>query len=156
VVALCIVAQHGGAVECRSSVAAVSARGLVGDRYFHLDPSAADHDDVTLIEAEAIDAVAVILGRELPIGITRRNIVTRGIRLNDLVGRELTVGPVRMVGTDRCDPCMHLEKLSVPGLSRALVGRGGLRATVIVGGTLSVGDPIRVEAVGAALRPAHR
>ncbi len=113
----------------------VAGRGLEGDRYF----GKADKPDaeVTLVEAEALEAVG------LAHGASRRNLVTRGVRLNDLAGREFTVGEVRLLGHGLCEPCRHLEKLAGRAdLVQALLHRGGLRAQVIAGGTLRAGDAI--------------
>ena len=99
---------------------------------------------MTLIEVEAIEA----LGREYQIALesslARRNIVTRGVALNHLVEREFRVGAVLLRGTRLCEPCMHLEKLSQPGAMRGLIHRGGLRAEILTGGTIRVGDEVVV------------
>lgn len=128
-----------------SSVEAVVAKGLKGDRKFR-NPSHPKKDtpdrEVTLIESEAIDAVNRDYALRIDPIETRRNILTRGVALNHLVGREFTVGPVRMRGIMLCEPCTHLEALTRKGVMRALVHRGGLRAQVLDGGTIRVGDPI--------------
>ena len=72
----------------------------------------------------------------------RRNVVTRGIDLDALVGRRFLVGDVQCVGRRLCEPCAHLERLTVPGTLRALVHRGGLRADVLTDGTIRVGDAV--------------
>jgi len=118
---------------------AVAGRGLEGDRY---------HDgrgtfsgvgrgyQLTLVEAEALDAV------DLPWEQARRNVVTRGIALNALVGSRFAIGDVECIGRRLCEPCAHLEKLSRPGLMRPLVHRAGLRADILVGGAIAVGDRV--------------
>ena len=78
----------------------------------------------------------------LPWEQARRNIVTRGISLNDLVGRSFRIGSVECVGRRLAEPCAHLEKLTRPGLLRPLVHRGGLRADIITGGVIRLGDEI--------------
>ena len=121
-------------------------RGPQGDRKFR--PEGAEPyepgvgRDITLIEAEAIEGLAADTGIELGPGEARRNVVTRGIGLNDLVGKPFRVGDVRCVGVELCEPCRHLEGLTQPGVLRGLVGRGGLRADVVSGGEISVGDPV--------------
>jgi hypothetical protein len=118
---------------------AVAGRGLVGDRYHEGRGtfSRPGHGyELTLVEAEALDAVG--LAWEL----ARRNIVTHGIGLNGLVGRRFAVGSVECIGRRLCEPCSHLEKLARPGLLRPLVHRGGLRADILAGGPIAVGDEV--------------
>jgi MOSC domain-containing protein YiiM len=78
-------------------------------------------------------------------GESRRNITTRGIRLNDLVGKEFRIGDVRARGTKLCEPCTHLEALTGKPLIKPLTHRAGLRADLLTSGRISVGDPIEVE-----------
>jgi len=131
------------------AVAVVAGRGIEGDRYFRTDGDGTFHEpdkhgqDLTLIEAEAIEGLAADAGIELEPGEARRNVVTRGVALNDLVGRRFTVGEVEAVGNRLCDPCNHLEKLTRPGVLKGLVERGGLRADVVRGGAIRVGDEVR-------------
>ena len=132
---------------------AVTGRGLVGDRY-HLDigtfskPPEPD-DQVTLIEAEAIEAVGAMKpeggGTKAPFTAleSRRNLVTRGVPLNHLVGREFTVGGVRFRGHGLCEPCKHLESLTRGGIVQDLLHRGGLRAEILSDGVLEVGQAVR-------------
>jgi MOSC domain-containing protein YiiM len=131
------------------AIRATAERGLEGDRYSRhagtwSRPPRMD-SQVTLIEAEAIDAV----NRDYKLGIeaaqTRRNIVTRGVALNHLVGRRFRVGDVTLEGTKLCDPCNHLEKLTKPGVKFAFTHRGGLCANIVTGGLISVGDTITTE-----------
>jgi MOSC domain-containing protein YiiM len=128
------------------SVEAVAGRGLEGDRYFAGDGTYSQVPkpgrDLTLIEAEAIEGLAREHGIDLPPGESRRNVVTRGIGLNNLVGRRFTVGQVECIGTELCHPCEHLEKLTLPGVLRGLVDRGGLRADIVTGGRIAVGDAL--------------
>jgi MOSC domain-containing protein YiiM len=126
---------------------AVPGRGLDGDRYFRKEGSFSPKDgpdrEVTLIEMEALEA----LGRECDLALapnqSRRNLLTRGVPLNHLVGKEFTVGDVVLRGLRLCEPCAHLEKLTVKGVARGLFHRGGLRAQVVKGGVLRKGDAIR-------------
>ncbi|HEV8672822.1 MAG TPA: MOSC domain-containing protein [Methylomirabilota bacterium] len=131
-------------------IEAVVGKGLAGDRYFHRagtyserPPSAGRQ--VTLIEAEAIEAIAREAGIEIPAAASRRNITTRGVALNHLVGRRFRVGDVLLEGTRLCEPCTHLESLSKPGVLKALVHRGGLRCDIVAGGTIKIGDVVRAE-----------
>jgi MOSC domain-containing protein YiiM len=98
--------------------------------------------EVTLIESEAVDGVNRDYATRLDPIETRRNILTRGVALNHLVGREFKVGPARLRGLELCEPCTHLEALTRKGVMRALIHRGGLRAQVLEGGAIRVGDSI--------------
>jgi len=123
-------------------VRAVEGMGLEGDRYFGQRPGryAADRQ-VTLIEAEAIEAVR---GTGVPLAAVdaRRNLVTRGVRLNELVGRTFRVGGAVLRGVELCHPCGHLARLTYRGVTRDLKMRGGLRAQVLRGGPIRVGDAL--------------
>lgn len=123
------------------SVAALPGRGLEGDRYAEgrgTFSAPGRGYEVTLVEAEVLDAI------ELSWEDARRNIVTTGISLNGLVGRRFRVGSVTCVGRRLAEPCSHLEKLARPGLLRPLVHRGGLRADILTGGTITTGDDVHV------------
>jgi MOSC domain-containing protein YiiM len=126
-------------------VKAVAGKGLVGDRHFREAPD--EHEeagrDITLIEAEAVEALAAEHGIQLGPGESRRQIYTRGARLNPLVGKRFLVGEVECVGVELCEPCSHLQSLTHPGVLRGLVHRGGLRADILSGGTIRPGDPVR-------------
>lgn len=113
----------------------VTADGVVGDRY-------GESCDLTLIEAEALEGLREDTGIELSPAEVRRQVLTRGIRLNDLVGERFTVGEVECVGQELCEPCNHLQGLTYPGVLRGLVHRGGLRADIVSGGRIAVGDEV--------------
>ena len=128
---------------------AVAGRGLEGDRYFlgvgSFSRWPGEGRAVTLIEQEAVDAVLAETGIDLREGRSRRNVVTSGVRLNDLNGRKFRIGESVVVrGARLCAPCRHLERLVGPGTYDALLGRGGLRADVVQGGIVRVGDGIEV------------
>ena len=146
VVLISIARAGGDATASTDQVRAVAGRGLEGDRYFNnagtFSNSPGAGRAVTLIESEAIDAVARDCGCELDYKDTRRNIVTRGVALNDLIDREFRVGGVRMRGVRLCEPC----KVSFPdaNVKEALVSRGGLRADILTDGEIRVGDSIEI------------
>jgi MOSC domain-containing protein YiiM len=127
-------------------VQAIAGRGLAGDRYFanagtySNEPGTGRH--LTLIEIESIEALKRDHGIDLPAALARRNIVTRGVALNHLVGREFRIGAAVLRGARLCDPCSYLEKLTHRGVLRGLIDRGGLRADILSGGELCVGDPV--------------
>ena len=122
------------------SATALARRGLEGDRYAEgrgtfSNPYSRGHD-LTLIDAEVVAALG------LAPETARRNVVTRGIDLDALVGRRFRVGGAECEGQRLCEPCAHLQRLTEPGILRALVHRGGLRADVLAGGVIRVGDEI--------------
>jgi MOSC domain-containing protein YiiM len=126
------------------SVLALTGRGLDGDRYLAPEDGwAPSGTAISLIEAEVIEAVHEEHGIDLSGGRSRRQVITRGVRLNDLVGTEFSVGPIRCRGVELCDPCLALSRLiDEPGLIKALVHRGGLRADILAGGRIAVGDNV--------------
>lgn len=137
---------RGQDLEGRDQVEAVPEVGLVGDRFGSERKSqkaTPSKGQVTLIEVEALEAVTRDYGFPLQHAETRRNLLTRGVPLNHLVGREFTVGGVRLVGTELCEPCGYLERRLGRPVQEALRHRGGLRAQVLEGGTLRPGDPVR-------------
>jgi MOSC domain-containing protein YiiM len=125
---------------------AVAGRGLDGDRYFNkagtFSATPGTGRDVTLIESESLEALERDYGIALGPDQSRRNILTRGVPLNHLVGREFSVGAVRLRGVRLCEPCSHLEQLTGKRVDRGLVHRGGLRADVLTGGPIRPGDPV--------------
>jgi hypothetical protein len=127
-------------MELVDEAQAVAGRGLTGDRYFvaagTFSNPYSDGHELTLIEAEVVD------GLGLPPEEARRNVVTRGIDLNALVGRRFRVGEAECVGRRLCEPCAHLQRLTHPGILRDLVHRGGLRADIVSGGAIRVGDDV--------------
>jgi MOSC domain-containing protein YiiM len=132
--------------ECRpvEVVEALAGRGLRGDRYFADAPrEQGEGRDITLIQAEALEGLHEEHGIELSGAESRRNVLTRGIDLEALVGRRFTVGEAECVGVELCEPCNHLQKMTQPGVLRGLVHRGGLRADVVRGGRIAVGDAVQ-------------
>jgi MOSC domain len=123
---------------------AVSGSGLLGDRYATGDGTFSGTGrgyQLTLVEVETLDSLRLD-GIDLSWEEARRNVVTRGIGLNALVGRRFGVGEVECVGARLAEPCSHLQALTPASVLRALVRRGGLRADIIRGGTMHVGDPV--------------
>ncbi|HEU4758425.1 MAG TPA: MOSC domain-containing protein [Dehalococcoidia bacterium] len=127
-------------------IRAVPGQGLEGDRHFgRAEAEPGLGREVTLIELEAIEALEREYGVKLAPGDARRNIVTRGVPLNDLLGREFRVGEVRLKGVRLNEPCAHLASLTHEKVLKGLVHRGGLRAEILNEGVIRAGD--RVEAV---------
>ena len=144
--AICITSAASQPMEAVSEIEALVGIGLAGDRYANgvgfysprpTDPGARE---VTLIAAETLD--------ELQLSPTqhRRNLTVRGVNLSELLGERFTIGEVVLEGVKDCPPCEHLEQLARKALIRPLLERGGLRARIVVGGTLRVGDAIVVAA----------
>lgn len=117
------------------SATAVAGEGLAGDRHFADNP--APGNALTLIEAEVLEDVG-LTGAQ-----SRRQVVVRGVRLNDLIGKRFRVGDVECLGVEICEPCLHLQRLTRPGIIKDMLHRGGLNADILIGGTISVGDPVR-------------
>jgi MOSC domain-containing protein YiiM len=131
-----------------AAVQAVAGVGLAGDRYARGGGTWAAYPllekQVTLIDADEVAAVAAEVGVPLTPGMTRRNVVTRGLALPALVGRYFAVGDVLLFGSKRCPPCTHLERLTGFRLVKALAARGGVNAAVFAGGTVAEGDVVRL------------
>jgi MOSC domain-containing protein YiiM len=158
VVSLHIAPEAGAPLATVADVRAVVGRGLEGDRYcsgrghYSNAPSRGGRE-VTLIEMEAVEALLDGLleapGTSAPLKLTaaetRRNIATRGVPLNHLVNRTFRVGEVLLRGTRLCEPCRYLDGLTRPGVMALLIHRGGLRAQVLTGGIIRVGDTIQPE-----------
>ena len=124
---------------------AIPGVGLEGDRYalrqgtfFKPEPDF----ELTLIEAEAIEALMREYNVDLAPGEARRNLVTRGIALNHLVGRDFQIGAVKAHGIRLCEPCDHLQRLTGRQLIEGLRHRGGLRAQILTPGPIRVGDSL--------------
>jgi len=133
--------EHGELPTPVDRVRAVAGRGLEGNRYFYESEAPAGRA-VTLIAAEAVDALESEHGISLEAAATRRNVLTRGIDLNSLVGRRFRVGDVECEGVELCEPCLHLESMIQPGVIMGLVHRGGLNADILNDGHISVGDAV--------------
>jgi len=131
-----------------SRVRAFADRGLEGDRFFRDSWSAVKRSDkaVSLIEEEVLELAAKEVGVEALGKLSRRNVVTRGVALIDLLGREFTVGAVRMRGIRLFEPCAHLVQVSnLPGIFKALEHRSGLKAAVVSDGEIRIGDAVGLE-----------
>ena len=122
-------------------VSARAGKGLVGNRYY-FEAGAKPGQALTLIAAEALEAMAGEHGVEITAAASRRNVLTRGIDLNALVGKRFRVGAVECRGIELCEPCKHLESVTQPGVIRGLAHRGGLNADILSDGEIAVGDEV--------------
>ena len=137
--AITLVKDASGAVEPAEAVEVVAGEGLRGDY----------HGDITLIEAEALEGLLADTGIRRGPHDSRRNVLTRGIDLNALVGRRFAVGGVEAVGVEWAEPCTKLQRITGErGVLRGLVHRGGLRADVVSSGRIAVGDRVGGAGIG--------
>jgi MOSC domain-containing protein YiiM len=146
VVSIHIAPSGGAPTKSVGEVRALAGKGLEGDRYGS-ETGTYSHQggparQVTLIEVEAIEALKRDDGIEIDPGASRRNVVTRGVALSHLVGREFKVGDTTLRGIELCEPCAHLQKLTQQGVMRGLVHRGGLNAEILNDGLIRVGDAV--------------
>ncbi len=141
--AICLAGEAGARPTALDSTRALAGKGLEGDRHVvgkGTFPSGLPGSALTLIEAEVCESFTP----PLQAGEHRRNLVTRGIELNGLVGRDFLLGPVRCRGMRLCEPCTVVQRYASRPVLRALVHRGGLRADILEDGVVRVGDPVRV------------
>jgi hypothetical protein len=146
VVGLYTAACAGAPIVSRTWVDVLPGSGIVGDRYARglghwSDPKWPDQE-LTMLEAEVAEALAI------DPGALRRNVVIRGVRLDELIGVRFQISGAVLEGVRPCDPCQYLETLTRPGVTRALVGRGGLRVRVITSGRIHLGDAIVLVPAG--------
>jgi MOSC domain-containing protein YiiM len=141
-----VAGKAGGPQIEVDAVRVVAESGIEGDRYFDAHDDAGQN--ITLVEAEEIEAFHAERGRSIDFSCTRRNLVTRGVRLNDLVGKEFCIGTVRLRGVELCEPCrdfgMRLASTDfpAPAVVKRFVHRAGLRADILVSGAIAVGANI--------------
>ena len=150
VVSIQIAPEAGADLQMLQEAELVAGKGIVGDRD-HTEV----HKQLTLVEAEQIEKFNAEAGLAIEASDTRRNITTRGVALNELVGKRFRVGEVEVRGAELCHPCEYIagrlrEAYSISNLSKAeivsgLADRAGIRAEILTGGTVRVGDPIRIS-----------
>jgi MOSC domain-containing protein YiiM len=140
---IAITSQRGELPAPVARVAALAGRGLEGE--YHRSDSPEAGEALTLIAAEALEGLRADTGIELSHEASRRNVLTRGVDLNALVGRRFTVGAVECEGVELCEPCNGLAKLTERGVLRGLVHRGGLRADILSDGEIAVGDAVTAQ-----------
>ncbi|PYS63821.1 MAG: hypothetical protein DMF76_06190 [Acidobacteria bacterium] len=146
VISINIAPEAEAPMQSVSAVRAVPGQGLEGDRYFdHKGTFSKPQPDreLTLIEAEAIEALRSEFQVDFGLSASRRNIVTRGVPLNHLVDKEFWIGDVKARGLRLCEPCAHLQRLSHPKVLPGLVHRGGLRAQILTEGMIRVGEIVK-------------
>ena len=141
-----IATEAKGPMQSLQSVEAIAGAGLAGDRYAENAGSwskpGRTAQQLTVIDIAAIEQLEREHGVKLSPGDARRNLVTRGVNLDELIGQRFFIGEVECIGIRDCPPCAHLEGLTTPGVHAGLQGVGGVRADIVKGGTLRVGDEI--------------
>ncbi len=151
------VAKTAGApMESLERARVVAGRGIEGDRYFdglgyysQVQPLTGRR--LTLTEGESLDALERETGIVLGPDECRRNLITRGIRLEYLIGRRFRVGEIECYGERLCPPCGYLEKVTGKrGVNRGLTGRGGIRAEILLDGEIAIGDVVTLSAIAPA------
>ena len=136
IIAVCISPAEGGPIKAVTEAVAIAGQGLRGDRY--CATGASSNTQLTLIESEVIDALNSELAKPLPVTAFRRNLVTKDVFLNSLVGMIFTVGEVQERGIELCEPCAYLQELlALPNLVKRLTHKGGLRCEILEDGLIA-------------------
>ena len=136
-----ITEKNNQEIEKKESIEVVASKGIVGDRYFH--DFNGDREQITLIESENIDYYNNTFNTKFTYLEFRRNIVTKNIQLNDLVGKTITVGEIKLKVNDLCRPCKNLQnRLGQNNIIKEFLKRGGLRCEILTSGFINVGDKI--------------
>ena len=135
--------EHNQSINEVNSINVLANQGIVGDRHFKEFNN--PYNQLSLIESENIDYYNIKYGLNIPYIDFRRNVVTKGIQLNDLVGKKILVGNVELEGIDLCRPCRHLtEVLGQDNIIKEFLRRGGLRCQVLSSSRIKIGDQIKV------------
>ena len=143
VLKLGITGKNNQSIEEVNSINVLANKGIVGDRHFKEfnDP----YNQLSLIESENIDYYNIKYGLNIPYIDFRRNVITKGIKLNDLVGKKLIVGDVKSEGIDLCRQCRHLtEVLNQDNILKEFLRRGGLRCHILSSSHINIGDKIKM------------
>ena len=138
-----ITAKNNLPIKNVNMIEVMANKGIVGDRHFHDSNDA--YNQLSLIESENIDEYNIRFGLDIPYIDFRRNVVTKGIRLNDLIGKKLKVGNVELEGIELCRPCRHLtEMLDQKNILKEFMRKGGLRCQILSSSKINVGDKIQI------------
>ncbi|MBA3736814.1 MAG: MOSC domain-containing protein [Actinobacteria bacterium] len=140
--AIFLSSEHGELPTPVDKVHARAGSGLEGNRYFFEEGTAPPGAAVTLIAAEAVEAVASEGAVSVEPAATRRNVLIRGIDVNELVGKRFRIGSVECEGVELCEPCTTLEGMTQPGVIKAFLHRCGLNADILSDGEIVIGDPV--------------
>tara|TARA_B110001452_G_scaffold264489_1_gene267572 strand:- start:841 stop:1287 length:447 start_codon:yes stop_codon:yes gene_type:complete len=143
VLKLGITSKNNQSIDEVDSIAVIANKGIIGDRHFKEfnDP----YNQLSLIESENIDYYNIKYGLNIPYVDFRRNVITKGIQLNNLIGKKLTVGNVELEVVDLCRPCRHLtEILKQDNILKEFLRRGGLRCQILSSSNIKIGDEIKI------------
>ena len=138
---ICITKNNNQNMDEASTIEVLANKGIIGDRYYNEfnDP----FNQITLIESENIDYYNEKYNTNIPYKDFRRNIVTKGIKLNDLINKQILIGKAKIEGIDLCRPCMHLkEKLNQENIIKEFLRKGGLRCRILSSSVIKVGDKV--------------
>ena len=139
-----IAQKNNKEIEKKEIVEVIASKGIVGDRYFHNFNG--DREQITLIESENIDYYNKTFNTNFNYLQFRRNIVTKGIELNHLVGKNIFLGTIKLKVNDLCRPCKDLQiRLDQKNIIKEFLRKGGLRCEILTSGNIKVGDKIKVE-----------
>ena len=143
VLKLGIADKSGNTITEVSSIEIMAGKGITGDRHFSENKN--DREQITLIESENIDEYNINFSTTIPYLDFRRNIVTKGIKLNNLLNKKITVGNIKLLGKDLCRPCKHLQELiGYNNIVKEFLLKGGLRCEIINSGTIHLNDEIKI------------
>ena len=138
-----ITEKNNQEIEKKETIEVVASKGIVGDRYFH--DFNGDREQITLIESENIDYYNNTFSTKFTYLEFRRNIVTKNIKLNDLVGKTIQVGEIKLKVNDLCRPCKDLQqRLGKSNIIKEFLRRGGVRCEILSSGKINIGDKITV------------
>ena len=138
-----IAAKNNQQIKEVNSIEVLANKGIVGDRHFNdiNDP----YNQLSLIESENIDEYNIKSGLDIPYINFRRNIITKGIQLNNLIGKKIQIGNVELEGVELCRPCRHLtEMLNQKNILKEFMRKGGLRCQILSSSKISIGDKINL------------
>ena len=143
VIKLGITKKNSQKIEEVEKINLLLGKGIIGDRHFHENNN--PKNELTLIESENIDYYNKKFNVQIPYINFRRNVVTKGVELNKLVGKQLVVGKIKIKGNDLCRPCKHLQELlNQQDIIKEFLQKGGLRCEILSSGIINVGDTIKL------------
>ncbi len=139
-----ITEKNNKEIENKDIIEVIAAKGIIGDRYFH--DYNGDREQITLIESENIDYYNKTFDTNFDYLEFRRNLITKNIQLNDLVGKIIIVGKIKLKVNDLCRPCKDLQnRLGKDNIIKEFLRKGGVRCEILSSGTINIGDKITVK-----------
>lgn len=147
--AIFIASEHNAMQQSLDKIDVIAGKGIVGDRNY--DQHRWHGQNITLVESESIEHFNQHHHQSIALDATRRNLITQGVSLNNLVGQEFFIGPIKLIGTERCEPCLELsQQLATKSLSKqhvlaAFMSKAGIRASILSDGEITVGMTIQIQ-----------